>query len=180
MLAKRLRVPVYATEGTRSAARLDEQAQDARTIRAGHRVRIAGIDVLAFRTSHDAEEPVGYRFDAPCGTAIGMATDTGVLSEEIIGALEGCDIVGIESNHDERMLAEGPYPWFLKQRIQSHRGHLSNAAAAEGIKRIRSDRLREIVALHVSRTNNTVDLADRALRDVCDRHGIVVHVVPHG
>lgn len=179
VLAKRLGVPVFATEGTRSAARLDEQARDVRTLEPGRCVRVADIDVLAFRTSHDAAEPVGYRFEAPDGTAIGLATDTGVLTQEILEALSGCAIIGIESNHDERMLADGPYPWFLKQRIQSHRGHLSNAAAAAALSQLRSERLREVVALHVSRTNNTVALADRALRDACEAHGISVHVVPH-
>jgi len=179
VLAKRLGIPVYATAGTRNAARLDEQAYDVRTIEPGLRVRVAGIDVLAFRTSHDAAEPVGFRFDGPDGAAIGLATDTGVLTHEILEALQGCDVIGIESNHDERMLADGPYPRFLKQRIQSHRGHLSNAAAAAALSQLRSERLRQVVALHVSRTNNTVTLADRALRGVCATHGISVHVVPH-
>ena len=102
--------------------------------------------MLPFRTSHDAAEPVGVRFDAPDGTSFGLATDTGELTPESLEALAGCDLLALECNHDIDMLMNGPYPWFLKKRIASAHGHLSNDAAATGLEHLAHDGLRYVVA----------------------------------
>ena len=75
------------------------------------------------------------------------------------------------------MLATGPYPWFLKQRIASSRGHLSNPDAARAIERIATDRLRRVHALHLSRTNNTPVLAAATVGEALDRAGAATAVV---
>ena len=73
-------------------------------------------------------------------------------------------MLGLESNHDLRMLETGPYPYFLKRRIASTRGHLSNDDAATALERLASPRLRRVLALHRSRTNNTRELVLLSLR----------------
>ena len=159
VLTKRLGVPVYATCGTRNAGRLDQAVEDVRDVRAGEPFELVGVEIVAFGVSHDAEEPVGYRFDGDCGSRIGIATDTGHMTDAAGEALLDCDILGLECNHDDEMLAKGPYPWFLKERIRSQRGHLSNAAASEALRYLGSERLTRVFALHISEENNTPDLA---------------------
>jgi phosphoribosyl 1,2-cyclic phosphodiesterase len=164
VFARRREIVVCASHGTRRAAALDGLPADVRTLEPGETHTVGRFTVVPFRTSHDAAEPVGYRIETQAGEVAGIATDTGVLTPEAFDALARCDVLGLESNHDVRMLETGPYPYFLKRRIASERGHLSNAAAASALEQLVSPRLRRVVALHRSRTNNTRDLVLEALR----------------
>ncbi|TDB37703.1 MAG: MBL fold metallo-hydrolase [Actinobacteria bacterium] len=160
VLTRTLGIPVFATRGTAGALR--EQLSDVPeivTVRAGESFRTSTFGVLPFRTSHDVAEPVGYAIESVVGHRVGIATDTGVLTAEAIEAIGGCDLLGLEANHDLDMLERGPYPRFLKDRIRSDRGHLSNACAARGLELLGSDRLRTIVAMHISEQNNLPRLA---------------------
>ena len=132
--------------------------------------------MVPFRTSHDCAEPVGFRFESDSGERFGMATDTGVLTPEAAEALAEVDILGLESNHDLTMLANGPYPQFLKARIRSARGHLSNPDAAAAIELLASSRLRRILALHRSSTNNSPTIVKRTLVAKCEVIGLQVPV----
>lgn len=170
VLAKRLDVPVYASRGTRRAASLDDVAADVRELRAGEPVVIAGMEVTPFSASHDAAEPLGFRFDVE-GSSLGILTDSGELTREAAEVLAGCGSLGIECNHDVDMLVDGPYPWFLKKRILSSSGHLSNADAASAVAALASDALLHVVALHLSSTNNTGVLASASLTGALARIG---------
>lgn len=172
VLAKRLDVPVYATSGTWSGIRQSHEIEDRHRIVPGEELRIGTLEVLAFRTSHDAAEPVGYRVTGSCGTSFGLMTDTGVATPEALEALAGCDLLGIETNHDERMLENGPYPYFLKQRIASDRGHLSNAAAMAALETLAHDGLRMVMGLHLSQENNAPTLVARTLEAALARIGV--------
>ncbi len=77
-------------------------------VRAGEEAAVGALSVRAFRTSHDAAEPVGYAFETASGVRIGIATDTGVLTAEAVHAIAGCALLGIEANHDLDMLERGP------------------------------------------------------------------------
>lgn len=154
---------VFATRGTRRAAGLDALAADVCGLATGEQERIGSFSVVPFRVSHDAAEPVGFRIEADCGERFGIATDTGVLTPEALEALRDVDILGLESNHDLAMLADGPYPGFLKARIRSDQGHLSNPDAAEALELLASGRLRHLFALHRSGTNNSPTIVKRAL-----------------
>jgi phosphoribosyl 1,2-cyclic phosphodiesterase len=160
---------VYASAGTRRAAHLDELEADVRTLEAGTTMRLADdLSVLAFSTSHDSVEPLGFRFDSS-GSSIGLATDTGIFTPECEEALRDVEVLGIESNHDLQMLDCGPYPPFLKRRIRSDRGHLSNVDAARAVELLASNTLRAVIGLHRSQTNNTAALAGAALQACLDR-----------
>jgi len=176
VFARRHGVPVFATDGTLRATGLGARVTDPRVMRSHETQRIGTLEVMPFRTSHDAEEPVGFRFESSCGTRLGIATDTGTLTVETEEALSGCELIGIECNHDTAMLDNGPYPYFLKARIRSERGHLSNADAADAIVRLAGPSLRCVFALHVSRTNNTSDLAEKTVRERLVAAGIDVPV----
>ncbi|MBE0416760.1 MAG: MBL fold metallo-hydrolase [Coriobacteriia bacterium] len=165
------RIPVYASRGTRSASGLNGQVPEMHVITPGEPVTVGSITITAFRTSHDAAEPLGFRFEGACGCALGVLTDSGTVNGEMLEALRGCDVLAIESNHDEEMLEHGPYPWFLKRRIRSAEGHLSNEAAAELVTTLASDRLTRVVGLHLSSTNNTSRLVTSSLAGALARLG---------
>ncbi|MBW6468562.1 MAG: MBL fold metallo-hydrolase [Coriobacteriia bacterium] len=165
------RIPVYASRGTRVASDLDGRVPEVRVLVPGETVSIGSIAVATFRTSHDAAEPLGFRFTGRCGRSLGVLTDSGLVTDEMLEALAGCAALAIESNHDEEMLERGPYPWFLKRRIRSAEGHLSNAAAAGLVTTLATDRLASVVGLHLSSTNNTAHLATTALVGALARLG---------
>lgn len=166
---------VYATRGTLRARELSDLQADRQQVAPGETIRVGTLDIVAFATSHDAAQPVGYRLDSN-GDSVAVATDTGVLTEQAAEALADVRVLGLESNHDLRMLERGPYPAFLKHRIRSARGHLSNADAADALERLASDRLEQVFALHRSTTNNTVTLAETLLRDRAERIGLDIRV----
>lgn len=162
---------LYATRGTLSAASgLGEGQERAVAVTPGDTFTVGSFEVLAFPTSHDAAQPVGYVFRTG-GHSAGIATDTGVLAADAIEALCGCTILGLETNHDVEMLERGPYPAHLKRRIRSHAGHLSNDAAAAALESLAHDGLAHVLALHRSRTNNTARLAGRSLEASIRRLG---------
>ncbi len=118
-----------------------------------------GIFVKPFRTSHDAAESCGYVIETPDGRKISVATDLGVMTSTVHNAICGSDLVLLESNHDIRMLENGPYPYPLKKRILSEKGHLSNDSCAnEAVKLIESGTTRLILG-HLSKENNFPELA---------------------
>ena len=163
VFARRHSCSVHATRGTRMAAGLDHLDTEVNTLVPGEPVTIGSLVVVPFRTSHDAAQPVGFRIETTGGEVFGLATDTGVLTDETREALTGVDLLGIESNHDLMMLDNGPYPSYLKRRIRSELGHLSNRDAADALEALISPRLKRVFALHRSDTNNTPSLAKRVL-----------------
>lgn len=122
-----------------------------------------GIRVQAFPTPHDSHASVGYHIEIPNqdGTLfrIGYATDIGFVSQEVEDGLTGCDAVILESNHDPEMLRNGPYPYELKRRIFSNRGHLSNPDSAAFAARLCASGTRFLMLAHLSQENNVPSLA---------------------
>jgi phosphoribosyl 1,2-cyclic phosphodiesterase len=128
---------------------------------AGRPVSVAGISVEAFAVPHDAADPVGFVL-TDHGRRFGIATDLGHATPPVVERLRGCDVLMIESNHDDRMLHEGPYPWRLKQRVAGRLGHLSNREAAELLRHVVDRACRVVVLAHLSEKNNTRQLARRS------------------
>ncbi len=155
--------PVYATAPT-IAARSTLVGQGIECVGHSDEFDIGGVHISTFPTSHDVADPIGMRFSS-AGDAIGYCTDTGRLSEEAIGELEGVRILALEANHDERMLAAGPYPGFLKERVASEVGHLSNRQAAEALRELVSEKTEVVVAMHLSAENNRPSVCIRTLAE---------------
>jgi phosphoribosyl 1,2-cyclic phosphodiesterase len=134
---------------------------------AGGEVRIGQMSVSSFPVPHDAASPVGFVLAAN-GERVGIATDLGHATPEIVERLAGCDVLMLESNHDSLLLRDGPYPWRLKERVSGPSGHLSNSESASLIKHTVDERCRCVVLAHISEKNNTPELArasaERALR----------------
>jgi len=123
---------------------------------------VGDLEVRPFPVPHDAREPV--QFVVSDGDArLGVLTDLGMSTPWVEQALDGCDALVLECNHDATMLAEGTYPASLKARIGGRFGHLENAAAAAIVAAIDTTRLKHIVAAHLSQQNNTPAHARAAL-----------------
>lgn len=124
--------------------------------------QIGDLTFSSFRTSHDSAESVGYRITVCNGDRphyLGYATDLGVVTPDVEAALCGCEGVVLECNHDEGMLMSGPYPYDLKRRVASRRGHLSNTDCAVFSTRLAANGLKRLLLAHLSETNNLPDLA---------------------
>jgi phosphoribosyl 1,2-cyclic phosphodiesterase len=159
-MARKLGVPVYGTAGT--LADLADATTGRRPVRlvrvtARSGVAIDGFHVEAFALSHDAREPCGFTLRSG-GLRFTCCTDTGVITDPILGRLRGSDAILLESNHCPDMLRTGPYPEALKRRIRSRRGHLSNAAAASCLRTLGGD-AGTVILGHLSEINNTPEKA---------------------
>ena len=133
-------------------------------------VTVGEIAVSSFETPHDASVSVGYRFSAGGETAA-LATDLGCVTDAVEEAFSGAETAVIECNHDENMLYMGSYPYELKRRILSDMGHLSNAACAEFACRLVGGGTKHILLAHISRENNTPELAYLTVRTALDKAG---------
>ena len=171
-LARRYRLPVWATSGTLGSTALGEETRRAaRRLVSGVLAEIAGFAVEPFAIPHDAAEPVGFAVEDGAGRRLGLVADLGNRSRLAWGRLAELDVLVLETNHDLGMLRDGPYPWSLKQRIAGRHGHLSNEEAADGVPELVSDRLRWVVCYHLSRTNNSPALAADAVGEALAREG---------
>ena len=138
----------------------------------GESFTVGDITVHPFPVSHDAAEPVGYTFtlagDEPNKVAI--VTDTGCITEEIYEAVRDADILALEANHDESVLMMCRYPYHVKRRILSDRGHLCNEAAAAFMCRILTEQEKRPVFLlaHLSQQNNTPEMALITVRNILE------------
>ena len=171
-------IPVYAPHTV--AARLlgaHPALYDAmRVIPVGEPFTLGSLRITAFHTSHDTDESVGYRIEGE--SVYAHATDTGCVTEEMRRAILGADTVLLESNHDEEMLRCGPYPIYLKKRILSAHGHLSNAACAAFARELADTGTRQIILAHLSRENNSPQKAMEATAAALEGSGTKLCCAP--
>lgn len=168
-------VPLFATRRTfrQSEARLG-RLRAVEHFRAGATLDFDGLQVQTLRTPHDGADGVAFVVTAG-DRRVGILTDLGHVFPglgEVVSSLDG---VFIESNYDEEMLEEGPYPWPLKERIRGPGGHISNAESAELMGACAGPRLRWACLAHLSEVNNEPALALRTHRRVWAK-GFPLHV----
>ena len=160
---------IYASEKTLNACDLEIGEDYSYTFTPGDSFCIGDIEIESFHTSHDAADPTGYCFTND-GKCICIVTDTGYVSDEIKSFMAKADILVLESNHDENVLKMGSYPWFLKQRILSDIGHLSNELAAEALAEIvakeDSEKKRLVLLAHLSKENNFPEMAKATMENI--------------
>lgn len=161
VFARRFGTPLYMTETTRDAcAPLLTGDEKLRIYRPGFPFEIGSVRVDPFLTIHDARDPVAVTLsDLAKGFRLGVATDLGRPTAQVRHALEGCDILVLEANHDEGLLHQSPYPVGVKARIASSHGHLSNRAAAALASELLHPRLACVVLAHLSAECNEPALA---------------------
>jgi len=158
VLSRRFNLPVYANPATYQAAegRL-KKLFALREFSTGKRFSLEGLEIHPFSTSHDTADPVGFVVAAK-KCRLGYCTDTGRVTKLMEHLLGCCQGLILEANHDPVMLRDGPYPFPLKQRVQSNMGHLANGEALSFVQRLGGECLRTLVLAHLSETNNHPDL----------------------
>lgn len=134
-------------------------------VKSGQPFCIGDIRVTPFAISHDAEEPVMYRFDVG-DASMAVVTDLGYVSDNIKDVLQGCQAYVFESNHDVDMLRAGRYPWSVKRRILGDKGHLSNTDSALAMLDFVADAEIDVYLAHLSEETNQPDLADLTVKSI--------------
>lgn len=163
-LARKYNLPVYMTPGTFRSRDLGK-LPFLHLIEGYQAFQLDDLEVLPVAVPHDAREPAQFVFKA-AGKRLGILTDLGNISAHVENHFYDCDALLLEANHDPQMLASGPYPPSLKQRVGGPWGHLSNQQAAGFLARVNVERLRHLVVGHISQKNNSLELAKRVLAEV--------------
>jgi phosphoribosyl 1,2-cyclic phosphodiesterase len=162
-LARKFALPVFLTHGTlRSQNGKFADLPAVTEINPHLAFTIGEVQIQPYPVPHDASEPVQYVFSDGV-RRLGVLTDVGASTPHIEATLSGCDALVLECNHDAEMLANGEYPYHLKQRVGGRFGHLNNVDAAALLARLDNQKLQHIVAAHLSHKNNTRELAVSAL-----------------
>jgi len=174
-MARRHGLPVWMTAGTYRAANYGE-------LPALHRlechqgwIAMGDLRILPFPVPHDAREPCQFLFQYG-DLRLGVLTDTGYITPHIQECLLACDSLVLEFNHDRTLLASGPYPPRLKARVGGALGHLSNDQALELLVRLPHERLRYLLASHLSEKNNHGDVVAACLEKAIPTLGERLHI----
>lgn len=160
---------LYSTDGTARRSALPKE-QHERAINEMP-VRIAGMTIWPLPVAHDAMEPCGFMVELPGGSRVTMLTDLGSWHDSLKEFARASDLIILEANHDEEMLRLGPYPTYLKRRVASDIGHLSNRHCGLALaKALQGTTHRpQIWLAHLSEHNNRPDLAEETVRAaLCD------------
>ncbi len=174
-LARKCRAPLFASEETSRELGPLSSSIARRTFGPRERFGVGELELRPLPIPHDAAQ-VSLRI-SDGSASCGLATDLGEVTAELEEHVAGVDLLLLESNHDEKMLAEGPYAPFLKERIAGAKGHLSNAQAHALLRRL-GPRTKTVALLHLSRTNNRPELAREAAEDALRGRGVALHVAP--
>ena len=172
VLSRKYNLPIYANRKTWSVmAKMigSVEPDNVRYIEPEDLVTIGDIDILSYQVSHDAIQPQFYAFQKNQKQFV-MLTDTGYVSDRLRSMLKDADAYLIESNHEIEMLRYGAYPWSLKQRILSDKGHLSNIDGALVMTDLIGNRTKNVYLGHLSRDNNTKELALASMRETLTRY----------
>ena len=173
LLAKQF-IPLYIAEATSEFIQPEGSWGNIETIQAGHPFWLGDLKVSPFSIPHDAVDPLAFTFEAE-GMKVGHITDLEYMTELVMKRLKGCDIIVLESNHDLEMLKVGPYPWFVKQRIMSRVGHLSNEMTGKFFDEEFDGRAQYVVLAHLSENNNHPDIARMVVTQALEKKGFALH-----
>lgn len=170
-LSKKYKIPVYASRECFFESSLKNVEGQYKKEIGLDDFFVGGIRVSTFEVPHDAIKTIGFIFYAD-GNKVSLVTDVGRLDDVILKKLEKSNLVMIESNYDERMLENGPYPYPLKRRIASNMGHLSNRDSARAILELSKFGTKYFMLMHLSEVNNNPQMAYNTVMNVLyDEYG---------
>lgn len=178
VLSRRYNIPIYANLDTWEVMLSQQKIgkikpENQRVFESDKPFALGELLVRPFSTSHDAANPVGFKFDSG-NKQLGVATDTGIITTDMQKHLLGCQLVVLESNHDTGMLETGSYPYYLKQRIKGVWGHLSNERAGEFSVDLVKNGAEHLVLAHLSHENNMPFLAKQATAGILNDNAISI------
>ena len=173
ILSRKYDVPIYATDKTWEAMedKIGEVSlKNVRQIYSDSDFCINDIDITANKIPHDAVDPVAYNLMNK-GRKVGICTDLGYMPKTVYDSIKDCDVLLLESNHDIDMLNAGSYPFATKKRILGQKGHLSNETCGQILAHL-ADRVKYVMLGHLSKENNTPDLALSTIVSILKENGI--------
>lgn len=173
IISRRFDLPVYATAGTWQGMEKEIGAiaeANKRHLDIGECLEIGDLQIEVLATSHDALEPAAFAFHHR-EESLGLVTDTGKITASIRKNVTGCSALIMEANHDATMLRCGPYPVYLKRRVASVVGHLSNQMSGEALSELITGKTGQVVLAHLSAENNRPALALNTVTEVLKEQG---------
>lgn len=177
-ISRKYGIPLWMTRGTLDGTRIDRSEANVVIFENNTEFRIGEILVRARRTIHDATDSACFVLESRDGCRAGIASDLGYVDPPVLEHLSGCDVLFFEANHDLDMLRTGSYPWSLKRRIMSNRGHLSNDDAIAAIRRMINERTKSLCLIHLSEKNNHPSIVKAMAEALLDSLGapIALHI----
>ena len=172
-LVKKYRLPIYARPETWRKMSSCRQFAPECCRNFYQSMDFGAVKVESFNTSHDAADPVGYTFYEK-DRKYSLATDLGFVTDGVKKALTGSDGMVLETNHDLDMLRNGTYPWHLKRRILSNRGHLSNVEAGRTLANLELGEHCQVFLAHISKENNRRELAENTVTQILSEQGFEI------
>lgn len=165
-ISRRFNIPVYINAPTlNKCLGILGNISKPVSVHTGQSITINDILIETFTKCHDAADPIGLIISSN-GVRLGLVTDLGRSTRLVEDRLKYCQALIMEFNHDEEMLAKGPYPLYLKRRIKGPDGHLSNRQAGSLLKIVAHKKLRKVILAHISQVNNLPEKALYEARDV--------------
>ena len=176
IMSRKYNIPVYANEKTWAA--MEDKVGDIpimcmRYVNNNSEIYIDDLCVGNFKTSHDTVDPIGYTVESE-NKKVSIVTDTGCVSNSIINAVMGSQLLLLESNYDKKMLAECTYPAMLKQRIAGKKGHLSNEDCADTILKLIDSNIKYILLSHLSKESNTPEIAYCTVKNILEQNNVYI------
>lgn len=176
IISRKLNIPIYANAGTWQG--MDNSlgkiaAENIKYFDTGVDFNIDGIEIKPYSIPHDAADPVGYSFRRG-NRKVCIATDLGYFSDEVKDNVKQADMVLLEANHDIEMVKVSHYPYFLKRRILSDVGHLSNEAAGKAVLELLKTGVKKVLLGHLSKENNFPELAYQTVKNILEENQVVV------
>jgi phosphoribosyl 1,2-cyclic phosphodiesterase len=169
--SKRMGIPVYYSKKTYRKCYEKHKAEHFAFFNPGISLQIGHLNIFPFLKNHDAADPCSFRIENE-GVNVGVMTDIGISDTILETEFSKCDVVFLETNYDEEMLLKGIYPYYLKQRIISEKGHLSNNQAKELVEKHASGKLKTIFLSHISLINNNTEIIDETFAPLSHKYNI--------
>lgn len=176
IISRKLNIPIYANAATWEGM-IDSigniKSENIRVFETKKDFNIEELDIRSYSIPHDAADPVGYSFRLG-NKKVCIATDLGYFSDEVKSNIGGSDIVLLEANHDIEMVKVSSYPYFLKRRILSDLGHLSNEAAGKAVLELMDTGVKTVLLGHLSKENNFPELAYETVKSILEEKKVKI------
>jgi phosphoribosyl 1,2-cyclic phosphodiesterase len=173
VLSSKFKLPVYITSTTLTNSGLLLDAELVNPFSSTNHIQIGELIVKPFPKLHDASDPYSFIVSGN-GINIGVLTDIGSACEHVITNFKECHAAFLEANYDEEMLESGSYPYYLKSRITSDKGHLSNKQSLEIFVNNRPENMSHLILSHLSKDNNCPKLVHELFSKYAQNTAIVV------
>lgn len=179
ILSKRHKIPIFVSNKLRNVLSFKTKDEYIYTFDSKASFSIKDLNIIPFKISHDAIDPVGFSIKNN-DKKIAIATDTGIYNENIINSIKGSDLAVIEANYEDSLIEISQYPYYLKKRIKSDKGHLSNKQMQELIKILSSNNdVNKFVLGHLSKENNTPDIVKQsAINALSGEKNTEIYIAP--